>query len=148
MGSQRLAETLATCNQEIAHLNYYRQQFLIGELINSAVEEAKRVVYSLFSRPIGKRLLSRRYFNQNYIGTEEHSSKALKDSPSEFANYFNSYHAFVISKLHKSLKSDDIWGNIILLPEAILNYRVVLLIRDPRDRSKRKSAAKKVGHTT
>ena len=100
-----------------------------------AMKEAKRVVYSLFPGPVRKRLLPKRYFNQNknYNGIEEHLSNAFTDSPSEFANFFYSYHAFVISKLHKALKSDDIWENINLLPEIIPNYRVLLLIRDPRD---------------
>ena len=100
-----------------------------------AVKEAKRVVSSLFPGPIRKRLLPRRYFNQNqnYIGIEEHLSKAFAGSPSEFANFFYSYHAFVIAKLHKAIKSDDIWENINLLPEIIPNYRVLLLVRDPRD---------------
>ena len=100
-----------------------------------AVKEANRIVYSLFPGPIRKRLLPKRYFNQNrnYIGIEDHLSYAFTESPSGFANFFYSYHAFVISKLQKALKSDDIWENINLLPEIIPNYKILLLIRDPRD---------------
>jgi len=97
--------------------------------------EAHRVVDSLFPNPIRRRLLPKRYFNQNknYVGIREHLSNAYTESPSEFANFFYSYHAFVTSKSHKGLKSDDIWENLDLLPEIIPNYRILLLIRDPRD---------------
>lgn len=100
-----------------------------------AIKEANRVVHSLFPGPVRRRLLPKRYYNQNknYIGIREHLSNAYTESPSEFANFFYSYHAFVTSKSQKALKSDDIWENLDLLPEIIPNYRVLLLIRDPRD---------------
>jgi len=98
-------------------------------------KEAHRVVDSLFPGPVRRRLLPKRYFNQNknYIGIREHLSNAYTESPSKFANFFYSYHAFVTSKSKKALKSDDIWENLDMLPEIIPNYRVLLLIRDPRD---------------
>ncbi|QEF99615.1 Sulfotransferase domain protein [Stieleria maiorica] len=97
--------------------------------------EAKRIVQSLFPGPIRKRLLSKRFFNKNrkYTGIEKHLRHAITDSPADFANFFYSYHAFVDGKSHKGIKSDDIWENIDLLHEIIPNYRVLLLIRDPRD---------------
>lgn len=97
--------------------------------------EANRVVDSLFPGAIKRRTLPKRYFrqNQNYEGVREHLAHAYTSSPSDFANFFYSYHAFVTSGSHKALKSDDIWENLDLLPEIIPNYRILLLIRDPRD---------------
>ena len=100
-----------------------------------ATLEANRIVDSLFPGPVRKRLLPKRYYvqNKNYVGIREHLSNAYTDSPSEFADFFYSYHAFVNSKSHKALKSDDVWENIDLAREILPNYRVLLLIRDPRD---------------
>ena len=98
-------------------------------------KEAIRVVDSLFPGAVRRRLLPKRYYNQNknYLGIREHLSNAFTDSPSDFANFFYSYHAFVTEKSQKAIKSDDIWENLDHLPEIIPNYRVLLLIRDPRD---------------
>lgn len=103
--------------------------------IERGVMESNRVVNSLFPGPIAKRLLPKRYYrqNSNYIGIKNHIEHAHTNSPSEFANFFYSYHAFVASGKKKALKSDDIWQNIDLLTEIIPNYKIFLLIRDPRD---------------
>lgn len=97
--------------------------------------ESHRVVKSLFPNALRKRLLPRRFYrqNQNWIGVEGHLRHSYTESPSEFANFFYSYHAFVTKGLHKALKSDDIWENLHLVREIIPNYRICLLIRDPRD---------------
>ena len=106
-----------------------------NQTVASGTKEANRVVDSLFPGPVHRRLLPKRYYNQNknYLGIREHLSNAFTDSPSDFANFFYSYHAFVTRKSQKAIKSDDIWENLDLLPQIIPNYRVLLLIRDPRD---------------
>ena len=97
--------------------------------------EAKRVVQALFPSAVRKRLLSKRYWNkvENYMGIQDYVHHAYVDSPSDFASFFYCYHAFVNNRTEKGIKSDDIWENLELLPQIIPNYRVLLLVRDPRD---------------
>ncbi|WP_161604318.1 sulfotransferase family protein [Roseiconus nitratireducens] len=97
--------------------------------------EAIRVYRSLFPGPIRKRMLSRKYFRQaaNYEGIEKHLSHASTASGAEFADFFYGYHAFNTGGKHKAIKSDDIWQNLNYLEQVIPDYRIILLVRDPRD---------------
>ena len=95
----------------------------------------QRVYQRLFPGPVRKRLLSRQWFHQasNYEGLGDILDDVEIRSASEFADFFYSYHAFVMKGKLRGVKSDDCWQYLDTIGDVIPNRKYIFLARDPRD---------------
>lgn len=89
----------------------------------------------LFPGPIAKRLQLKHYYHQGprYANIEHFFDVCKLTSAADFANFFYSYHAWLMDARNKAIKSDDIWQTIDKLDCVFPNPKVFLVVRDPRD---------------